>query len=254
MAFNGTGSNVTSLNAANISSGTLAVGRGGTGATTLNAAAVIIGNGTSAPTFVAPGTSGNVLTSNGSAWVSEASGSYAGSSIVAFYSSGTFTVPTGITQCYVHVISGGAGAASSGNIYAGRGGYALARITGLTPGDSITVTVGAGGASGVDGGTSSFGSFVSCTGGIRASGSETGISGQATLSGAGVTGIFYDAARRTSDQSGSSNNLQFAAVGGFNLTGAAETSSATSTQVMIGRAGQAGNTRGGVSGAVWIYF
>jgi len=72
MAFNGTGSNVTSLNAANISSGTLAVGRGGTGATTLNAAAVIIGNGTSAPTFVAPGTSGNVLTSNGSAWASTA--------------------------------------------------------------------------------------------------------------------------------------------------------------------------------------
>jgi hypothetical protein len=70
MAFNGTGSNVTSLNAENISSGTLAVGRGGTGATTLNAAAVIIGNGTSAPTFVAPGTSGNILTSNGTAWTS----------------------------------------------------------------------------------------------------------------------------------------------------------------------------------------
>jgi hypothetical protein len=33
---------------------------------------VIIGNGTSAPTFVAPGTSGNVLTSNGSAWASTA--------------------------------------------------------------------------------------------------------------------------------------------------------------------------------------
>ena len=72
MAFNGTGSNVTSLNAANISSGTLAVGRGGTGATTLNAAAVIIGNGTSAPTFVAPGSNGNVLVSNGTAWTSAA--------------------------------------------------------------------------------------------------------------------------------------------------------------------------------------
>jgi hypothetical protein len=72
MAFNGTGSNVTALNAANISSGTLAVGRGGTGATTLNSAAVIIGNGTSAPTFVAPGSNGNILTSNGTAWTSAA--------------------------------------------------------------------------------------------------------------------------------------------------------------------------------------
>jgi hypothetical protein len=66
------GSALTSLNAANISSGTLAVGRGGTGATTLNAAAVIIGNGTSAPTFVAPGSNGNILTSNGTAWTSAA--------------------------------------------------------------------------------------------------------------------------------------------------------------------------------------
>jgi hypothetical protein len=66
----GAGSGLTSLNASNISSGTLAVGRGGTGATTLNAAAVIIGNGTSAPTFVAPGSNGNILTSNGTAWTS----------------------------------------------------------------------------------------------------------------------------------------------------------------------------------------
>jgi hypothetical protein len=66
------GSALTSLNAENISSGTLAVSRGGTGATTLNAAAVIIGNGTSAVNFVAPGTSGNALVSNGSTWVSGA--------------------------------------------------------------------------------------------------------------------------------------------------------------------------------------
>ena len=72
MAFNGTGSNFTALNASNISTGTLAVARGGTGATTLNAAAVIIGNGSSAPTFVAPGSNGNVLVSNGSAWTSAA--------------------------------------------------------------------------------------------------------------------------------------------------------------------------------------
>ena len=52
--------------------GTLAVANGGTGLTTLTANNVILGNGTSAPLFVAPGTSGNVLTSNGSSWVSQA--------------------------------------------------------------------------------------------------------------------------------------------------------------------------------------
>jgi hypothetical protein len=54
--------------------GTLGVANGGTGATTLTSGAVIIGAGTSAVTSVSPGTSGNVLTSNGSAWVSQALG------------------------------------------------------------------------------------------------------------------------------------------------------------------------------------
>lgn len=50
--------------------GTLSVANGGTGASTLTANNVILGNGTSAPTFVAPGTSGNLLTSNGTTWQS----------------------------------------------------------------------------------------------------------------------------------------------------------------------------------------
>lgn len=57
--------------AANVS-GTVAVGNGGTGATTLTANNVLLGNGTSALQVVAPGTSGNVLTSNGTTWVSQA--------------------------------------------------------------------------------------------------------------------------------------------------------------------------------------
>lgn len=52
--------------------GTLTVSRGGTGAATLSANAVLLGNGTSALQTVAPGTSGNVLTSNGTTWASTA--------------------------------------------------------------------------------------------------------------------------------------------------------------------------------------
>ena len=52
--------------------GTLPVANGGTGATTLTANNVLLGNGTSALQEVAPGTSGNVLTSNGTTWVSSA--------------------------------------------------------------------------------------------------------------------------------------------------------------------------------------
>ena len=52
--------------------GTLNVANGGTGATTLSANAVLLGNGTSALQSVAPSTSGNILTSNGTTWVSQA--------------------------------------------------------------------------------------------------------------------------------------------------------------------------------------
>jgi hypothetical protein len=64
--------------------GTLAVANGGTSLTTLTANNVILGNGASAPTFVAPSTSGNLLTSNGTTWASTApapSGISAGLSI-----------------------------------------------------------------------------------------------------------------------------------------------------------------------------
>ena len=59
----GTATNVT---------GTVAVANGGTGATTLAANNVLLGNGTSTLQAVAPGGSGNVLMSNGSTWTSAA--------------------------------------------------------------------------------------------------------------------------------------------------------------------------------------
>lgn len=68
------GSPVTTTGTLAISySGTaLPVANGGTGATALTANNVILGNGTSAVQFVAPGSSGNVLTSNGTTWQSTA--------------------------------------------------------------------------------------------------------------------------------------------------------------------------------------
>jgi hypothetical protein len=57
-----------------ISLGTVPVSSGGTGATTFATNNVLLGNGTSALQVVAPGTSGNVLTSNGTTWTSAAAG------------------------------------------------------------------------------------------------------------------------------------------------------------------------------------
>lgn len=80
-------------------SATLTVGSGGTGLTTLTANNVILGNGTSAPTFVAPGTSGNLLTSNGTTWQSTtpaASSSLPTGALMPYAGS---SAPTGYLLC-----------------------------------------------------------------------------------------------------------------------------------------------------------
>ena len=82
IANGGTGSTSTTFaNLATNVTGTLPVANGGTGAATLTANNVLLGNGTSAPLFVAPSTSGNVLTSNGTTWTS-APGPAAGLTLV----------------------------------------------------------------------------------------------------------------------------------------------------------------------------
>jgi hypothetical protein len=89
---------VTTHNSSLTLSSALPVTSGGTGLATLTANNVILGNGTSNPSFVAPGNSANVLTSNGTTWVS---------SVVPqpeFFSSGTrmtfnqTSAPTGWTK------------------------------------------------------------------------------------------------------------------------------------------------------------
>jgi hypothetical protein len=60
------------LNQSAAVTGTLPVASGGTGATSLTTNNVLIGNGTSAVQFVAPGDSGNILTSDGTTWTSTA--------------------------------------------------------------------------------------------------------------------------------------------------------------------------------------
>ena len=73
----------------------LAVTSGGTGLGTLTANNVILGAGTSNPTFVAPSTTGNVLTSNGTTWTSAAA---LGGGVTTFNGSTTGLTPATATS------------------------------------------------------------------------------------------------------------------------------------------------------------
>lgn len=173
----------------------LAVADGGTGASTFASGNVLLGNGASSFATVAPGASGNVLTSNGSTWVSGAA-TQTIPAMQVFTSSGTFTVPAGITRVRVYVTGGGGGGVSWAG--GGGGGTAIKIISGLTPGANIAVTVGQGGVGQAGtagtGGTSSFGSYCSATGGEGAVDNNyggaggVGINGDLNLTGGGASG------------------------------------------------------------------
>jgi hypothetical protein len=75
------------------STGVAAVTVGGTGSATLAANNVLLGNGTSAIQAVAPSTLGNVLTSNGTTWVSSTPGGSGAQPFVTMFTGGN-TPPT----------------------------------------------------------------------------------------------------------------------------------------------------------------
>jgi hypothetical protein len=188
----------TGISGSAITTGTVGVSVGGTGANTLTANNVILGNGTSAVQFVAPGSTGNVLTSNGTTWTSAAAG---GGQLVTnlFTSPGTWTNPGSTTSVRVTVYGGGGGGGTGpGNTFGGAGGYGGLAVSSFTiPTSPVSVTVGSGGNGrsagsggvGSAGGTSSFGPYLSATGGAGGGTSGAiGAPGTGTLSAPVVPG------------------------------------------------------------------
>jgi len=76
----------------------LPVASGGTGATTLTANNVVLGNGASAVQLVAPGASGNVLTSNGTTWTSSTPVVFV-TGMIILWSGSVASIPSGWALC-----------------------------------------------------------------------------------------------------------------------------------------------------------
>ena len=127
------------------------------------------------------GTTGQVLTVAGGvpSWSTPATGGIGG--IQVFTSSGTFTVPSGVSKVKMIVTGAGSnGAAGYGCCtwwYDGAAGGTAIKYIAVTPGNTLNVTVGttSGAASSVSSGTQSI-STVTATGGST-SGTSNGVSG-----------------------------------------------------------------------------
>ena len=211
-------------NAAGLSS-TLAVGSGGTGQTSYTDGQLLIGNSTG--NTLAKGTltagSGISVTNGPGAAITIASTVTSGQlKTQLFTSPGTWTNPGSVTQVRVLVIGAGGGSGSKATGYnpGTGGGGGVGYAVNVPVSGPVAVTIGVAGAgatypgSGASGGTSSFGSLVSCTGGGGGTpGNPTptaqipGTPGSATISSGtsivksnsgnlngslGSTGIFHD--------------------------------------------------------------
>lgn len=165
-----------------LSFGTIGVPGGGTGASSLTLNNVILGNGTSAVQFVAPGANGNVLTSNGTTWTSAApatsgtvtSVSWTGGIVsianptttpaftiagtsggIPYFSSSSAWASSGVLTANAIMVGGGAGVAPS------------TVTTGTNVLTALGVNVGSAGAFVVNGGalgTPSTGTLTNATG------------------------------------------------------------------------------------------
>jgi len=131
----------------------------------LSLAGTVINSGTLPPSPV--GNTNQYIYTNGTSLSFNVAGP---KSIQTFNSSGTWNRPTGIGKIWVMLVGGG-GAASGHMESGGAGGYAE-RLIDVSSVTSVQVTIGDGstswtyyaGAAG-GGGTSSFGSYITCTGG-----------------------------------------------------------------------------------------
>ena len=111
-----------------------------------------------------------------------------------FTSSGTFTVPSGVSCVFITMIGGGSGGkGGTGGGGGGSGEYTIRLPKVVTPGGTLSITVGTGGAGGVDNGGGSTGNDSS-VGSYNAKGGRVSSTplGHDPNPGGGVSGLLVN--------------------------------------------------------------
>lgn len=183
---------------------------------------------------VSYGTSGQALLSGGAS-AAPSWGSVSPIPSIEVFTTGTsatWTIPTGVTKVKITVIGGGGGGAGTYGGGGGGGGGSIKVLTGLTPGNTLTYSVGAAGANLGNGGTSQVSSGTQTITTISATG------GTAGSSVGGIGGI------------GSNGDLNFAGNSGA-LGAPTDGQTAAGGGSFFGGAGGATNTNPGVNGRAY---
>ena len=149
----------------------------------------------------------------------------------SFTSSGTFSVPTGVSSVDVLVVAGGGAGGTHHGAGAGAGGLIYRPGFSVTPGGTVTVTVGDGGPAtnnypspspsgekGTSGQNSVFGTLTAIGGGGGSFAGDRGVTPGGSGSGYSAPGGTNPGAGATlqTDQSGESGNYGFGNLGGGN--------------------------------------
>lgn len=171
----------------------------------------------------------------------------------------TFTVPAGVYKIYATCVgagagSGGAGTNTTGGPYPAGGGGAGGTASGwinVTPGQMITIIVGAGGQGGAaaasgasgayglpgaNGGTSSVGAFMSATGGIGGGADQTTTGSNGGAGGVGSGGQINQTGGNGTDGSGTAGLAIYGGNGGGSSMGGGGRSSIIKSAIQNGAA------------------
>ena len=182
---------------------------------------------------------------------------YDGLAATAYTSNATFTIPTGITKLKVTVVGGGGAGGVNGTTGGGGGGgggTAITYLTGLTPGNTLAVTVGAAGsASTVASGTQTISTITGGAGSVGNTNGGGGAGGAAsggTLNIPGGTGGTSDPVSGVGQFSGFGGSTFFAQ-SVSNTTANQPTGSAGTG---YGGGGAGGVTTGGAGAAGVVVF
>lgn len=202
----------------------------------------------------------------------------AGLNYQIFSSSGTFTVPAGVERIYVECWGGGGGGSRGlQNSFSGSGaggGYSAGWLN-VTPGDSITATVGTGGAAaaaanslGSAGGTTTFSSLSASGGGAGvANWFDGGLASAGTGSGGDINingspnkeSVFDSTNRRQVLSGGNAARGAFGSAQGSNSLGGTTTVVSTYTSSAPGAGGYGGDgysvtASAGTAGQIIVYW